>query len=56
MVQVRDAGGLDQGGNGGGVTGGWLLDMFARWNRQEVLMGRTSEGWDGGGGGEGARR
>lgn len=28
MVQVRDAGGLDQGGNGGSVRGSWLQDMF----------------------------
>lgn len=28
MNQVRDAGGLDQGGSHGGVRGSWLLDTF----------------------------
>lgn len=28
MIQVRDAGGLDQGGSHGGVRGSWLPDMF----------------------------
>lgn len=41
MVKVRDAGGLGQGSDGGGVIGGCLLEVFERQNQQDVLVDQT---------------